>query len=144
MKINIAVKQLGKKHPLIAPTEVDIEEMEPPHTLRKLVETIVQQQVEQYNQKNIENDEEGTVQQPLNNYLSILTDTGKAGFNNIYNQNKANLAEAQSAAIQAFEDGLFSVFLNDEELRHLDEEILLAPDSILIFIRLTFLAGSFW
>lgn len=144
MKINIAVKQLGKKHPLIAPTEVEIEEMEPPHTLRKLVEAIVQQQVEQYNQKNIENDEEGTVQRPLNNYLSILTDTGKAGFNSIYNQNKANLAEAQSAAIQAFEDGLFSVFLNDEELRHLDEEILLAPDSILIFIRLTFLAGSFW
>lgn len=144
MKINISVKQLGKKHPLIASTGVEIEEIQLPPTLRKLIEAIVSQQVENYNEKNIENDEAGNIQKPLQNYLSILTDTGKAGFNSIYNQNKVNLAEAQRTAIQAFEDGLFLVFLNDNDLHRLDEPIMLTPESTITFIRLTFLAGSFW
>ena len=52
--------------------------------------------------------------------------------------------KAVDNALQSFEDGLYRVFLNDDELERLDEEIDVKENDTLTFIRLTMLAGRMW
>ena len=49
--------------------------------------------------------------------------------------------EAIGAALQGFEDGLYLVIIDGAERKSLEETVRLAPNSRLVFIRLTFLAG---
>lgn len=49
---------------------------------------------------------------------------------------------AVAAALQGFEDGLYLVVLDGAELRELDAQIYPTPESRLVFLRLTFLAGA--
>lgn len=49
---------------------------------------------------------------------------------------------AVESALQAFEDGLFLVIVDDTQERDLDREVYLRPDSKVTFLRLTMLAGG--
>ena len=49
---------------------------------------------------------------------------------------------AVGAALQGFEDGLYLVMLDGAEQRSLDSPVYLTPESKLVFLRLTFLAGA--
>lgn len=49
---------------------------------------------------------------------------------------------AVGTALQAFEDGLYLVVIDEVERRALDEVVFLTSNSVLTFIRLTFLAGA--
>jgi hypothetical protein len=49
---------------------------------------------------------------------------------------------AIGAALQGFEDGLYLVILDGVEQRDLGAQVYLQPDSRLVFLRLTFLAGA--
>lgn len=144
MEIKVTVKQLGKKHPILSEQKIDIEYQAPDISVEKLLQLIVQQQVETFNAKSFELEELDYAKVPTENYLNILTDTGKVGFGSIYNQKKADLQKAQENAVQAFEDGMFAVFYNDEQLESLTQIIDLSLQHTFVFIRLTFLAGSYW
>jgi hypothetical protein len=144
MEINITVKQLGKKHPVLVGEKIEIAYNESNISLGNLLRLIVQQQVETFNAKSFEQENEDKLKIPKENYLNILTDTGKAGFGSIYNQKRADTERAQENAIQAFEDGIFAVFYNDEQLENLNQIINLSLQHTFTFIRLTFLAGSYW
>jgi len=144
MEIKVTVKQLGKKHPILSEQKIDIEYQDTDISVEKLLQLIVQQQVETFNAKSFELEEQDYAKIPMENYLNILTDTGKAGFGSIYNQKEADLQKAQENAVQAFEDGMFAVFYNDEQLESLTQIIDLSLQHTFVFIRLTFLAGSYW
>ena len=47
-------------------------------------------------------------------------------------------------AMMPFTDGLFTVFINDEEVKTLDTPLTIEADTIITFIRLTFLVGGYW
>ena len=49
---------------------------------------------------------------------------------------------AVGAALQGFEDGLYLVILDGEEQRELDKQVYVTPQSRVVFLRLTFLAGA--
>jgi hypothetical protein len=49
---------------------------------------------------------------------------------------------AVGIALQGFEDGLYLVILDGEEQRDLDKQVYVTPDSRVVFLRLTFLAGA--
>ena len=49
---------------------------------------------------------------------------------------------AVAAALQGFEDGLYLVILDGLEQRDLDAQVYPKPDSRMVFLRLTFLAGA--
>jgi len=49
---------------------------------------------------------------------------------------------AVGAALQAFEDGLYLVVIDEQEHRRLDSQVYMKPDSRITFIRLTLLAGG--
>jgi hypothetical protein len=57
-------------------------------------------------------------------------------------QQEVDEPAAIAAALQAFEDGLYFVFLNDEQQQDLNREVFLGPDSRLLFVRLVALSGG--
>ncbi|MBL1219311.1 hypothetical protein JET18_00555 [Chryseobacterium sp. L7] len=144
MEIKVTVKQLGKKHPVLSEQKLEIGYDDSKISLEELLKLIVQQQVEAFNARSFELEDTDYAKTPSENYLNILTDTGKAGFGSIYNEKKANLQKVQENAVQAFEDGMFAVFYNDGQLENLSETIDLSLKHTFTFIRLTFLAGSYW
>ncbi len=144
MEIKVTVRQLGRKHPVLSEQKIEIAHHENTISLKHLLQLVVQQQVEAFNAKPFEPEDEDLSKIPQENYLNILTDTGKIGFGSIYNQKKANLQKAQQNAIQAFEDGMFAVFYNDEQIENLTRIVDLNLQYTFTFIRLTFLSGSYW
>lgn len=144
MEIKVTVKQLGKKHPVLSEQKIKIAYEDITITLENLLKLIVRQQVEAFNAQSFELEDQDYTKIPVENYLNILTDTGKVGFGSIYNEKKANIQKAQENAILAFEDGMFAIFYNDEQLENLTQTIDLSLQHTFAFIRLTFLAGSYW
>ncbi|MGV0923728.1 hypothetical protein [Empedobacter tilapiae] len=142
--IHVNVKQLGKKYPILAEQPINIDTEEDTISIQELLHFIVQQQVENYNQKSIEKEDEDVQKLPKENYLPLLIESGKASFSSIYNENKVNLIKAQETASQAFEDGMFAIFLGDQQFEDLAEEVSLTTNQSFTFIRLTFLVGSYW
>jgi len=50
--------------------------------------------------------------------------------------------QAVGAALQGFQDGLYLVILDGKEQRDLDRQVFVTPESRIVFLRLTFLAGA--
>ena len=55
---------------------------------------------------------------------------------------KVDPDQAVGAALQAFEDGLYLVVIDEVEHRNLEQQVFLHPDSRITFIRLTMLTGG--
>ena len=144
MNISISVKQLGKKHPILQEKNISLDTSKSIVCVRTFLELIVKHQVELFHASSFEWEDQDTIHLPKENYLPILTDTGKVGFGAVYNHNKVNIAVAQENAIVAFQDGLYALFYGDDQLESLTEEIDLSQNKSITFIRLTFLAGSYW
>lgn len=54
---------------------------------------------------------------------------------------RVDLDQATGQALQAFEDGLYLLFVDDEEKRSLEDPVHLRPDTKITVIRLTALSG---
>lgn len=141
MDVIINVKQLGRKHAILANKTIEIEDVGVNPSLEKLILAIVEQQVTAYRQR-----PQDSQLLPVLSKENIddQAATGKVGFGINYNDRAPDLAKAQENALQAFKDGLFAVFAGEQEIKSLDETVALTPATALTFIRLTFLAGSFW
>jgi len=144
MNLIVSVKQLGKKHPLLQEQTIKLDTETALISVRNLLELVVRQQIEQFNNASFEFDDEDQYHLPKDHYLPILTDTGKIGFGALYNHNKPDLVKAQETAIQAFEDGMYTIFYGDDQLTNLEQQLNLSENKTTTFIRLTFLAGSYW
>ncbi len=141
MQITVKAKQAGRKHALIENKIIEIEDIGKTPLLQDLLKAVVKQQVEEYNRKSVE---KNLLPFLSKDEIEEKSETGKVGFGSIYNENKADVTKAQETVLQAFEDGMFSVFADDFEVKTLSEEIKLTDSSVITFIRLTFLAGSYW
>ena len=53
-----------------------------------------------------------------------------------------DIAAAVGAALQGFEDGLYLVAIDGAEQRDLDAQVFVRPGSLVVFVRLVFLAGA--
>ncbi len=144
MKLTLSVKQLGKKQALLQDTIIDVTMSSTTITLQELIDLIVSNQVAVFKQKSFEWDDLDTIHLPKEHYLPMLIDTGKVGFGAVYNHNEIDLEKAKETAILAFQDGLFTVFYGDDEIESLTSLIDLATNKPLLFLRLTFLTGSYW
>lgn len=141
MQVYVTVKQPGKKHAFIDRKAINISEPVMASTAGELISAIVRQQVEEFNSKPREK-----------NLLPFLskeeTDEkiqgGKIGFGSIYNEKIADVDAAISTAHQAFEDGMYALFVDDLEIESLSTPVSITNQTQLTFIRLSFLAGSYW
>lgn len=144
MQITITIKQLGKKHSQFQVRNIDVDFKKNIVTAKELIEKIVENQVNHFLNQSFETDDEDKIHLPKDNYLPILLDTGKTSFGALYNPKKPNLVQAQETAVQAFEDGIFTIFYGEDQLNLISETIDLTKQKMFTFIRLTFLAGSYW
>lgn len=142
-RLTISARAMGKRKPLVPdwqlpwpPDEYDSGE---PLTLRELITRIVIQQVNAFKAR-----------QEASQLVRILTEQQieaglAAGRVDAGGRNLDQVVipeQAVATALQAFEDGIFLVILDGEELRELDQQIFLQADSHVVFIRLVLLAGA--
>lgn len=140
MTLKVNLKQIGQRKQKIAP--IDFEYPNAPRTLRELITSTVEICVNEYNER-VRKGETG--EKPLSDAeISDMASVGKIAFGINYGGKEQDLSKAIENAVQSFEDGLYRVFLNDNELEKLDEELNLSKNDELTFIRLTMLAGRLW
>lgn len=141
MKLTITAKQIGRKHSLIEKKVIEIEDIGLNPTIHDLITAVVTQQVHAYHARS-----QGKSILPFlsNTAVDDQAANGKVSFGAIYNESKPDINKAVETAIRALEDGIFTVFAGDVQFNKTDEIISLKPDTVITFIRLTFLAGSYW
>jgi hypothetical protein len=133
------VKQIGKRKPII--DGQDLQLLHPVETLRDLIEQIVSINVEQYNNRTVD---ELLVAALSEQEIKDKADHGKVGFNVRYNPSQQDLNKAIENASLSFRDGLYKVFINDVEIEQWQQDISINEDDRILFLRLTMLAGRMW
>lgn len=136
MQIYFRVKAVGKRRPMLELTPFDLSDNI--NCLKEAISEIVSKNVLEYNKNT-----------PEKSIISFLTseeiesqaNIGKVGFGSIYNENKQSLEKAIDVALQAFEDGIYKVLINEDVIEELNSPINLKDGDIFTFIRLTLLAG---
>ena len=126
---------MGKRRPA-AQSAFDCPEG--PLSLRDFLAAIVRSEVAAYNTREPE--------QPLLPFLlpaeiQDAAESGKVGFGSLYSTKKADPDQAIAAALTAFCDGLYAVFLDEKQAAHLDEILDIQQDDAVTFLRLTLLMG---
>ena len=139
MKVFVNVKQIGKRKNKIDRKEYEISgEIK---TVKELLTEFVTINVKKFNEGLIEED---VVPYLTDEKISDLSDAGKIAFGVDYNGKKQDLEKAIENALQSYEDGIYRIFVNDEEMGEIESEIELKEKDELTFVRLTMLAGRMW
>ena len=136
--ITLEARQIGRKNALVPSWNLTLP-LEPTATLRELLEMIVRSEVEKYNQRQSDNT---FVRALTHAQLESAAETGKISLGGNETARHADTGEAVETAMLAFKDGLYYVFLNDEQLESLDEKINPRDGMSLLFLRLVALAGG--
>ena len=137
MKIIINVKGLSRKK-VIHQEEVEL--INNISTTKDLITELVKINVEKFNKKI---DEKDILSIMTNENIAKAARIGKIG-DEVHGDKKANLEKAFDTAYLAFEDGLYCIFINDEQTEKLDDSLNLKDGDILTLIRLTMLSGRMW
>ncbi len=141
--LTISGKAIGAKRPLFADWSVPF----PPEwgegggtTLRDLIGRVVRAEVQAFRQRQ---EDRSTFRALTARQIEQGAEKGKIemGGSEVPLQ-AVSEEEAVAVACQAFEDGLFLVVIDEEDYRELDREIHVRPDSRVMFVRLTLLAGG--
>jgi hypothetical protein len=140
--ISIAAKVVGQKKLVFTDWRIPL----PPNTndsgrftLRDLINLIVLREVEAFKERQEQRKlaQIFTAAQIQEGAARGKIDMGEKDF-------EQNVSEKQAvaAALQAFEDGLYFVFIDDIQHEDLDQTVFLADDSHIMFARLIALAGG--
>ena len=135
--MQIQLKKLGKKK--IKIIEVSLEKQ--PETLRELISECVKSEVRRFNDSR-----EDTSLIPFLSAQEIgeQAQEGKITFGDKENRTLADLTVALDTACRAITEGLFAVFVDEDEIKELDTPLSITPETVITFIRLTFLAKAPW
>ncbi len=140
-KLTISGKVMGKTRPtftdweLTLPEAIEIETL----SLRSLLTHLVFAEVSAFETR-----------QSQRRLLRILSpeqiqlgvEQGKIDSGGSELDQKVEADAAVEVALQAFEDGLYFVFIDDEQIETLDTKVMLKPTSQLMFLRLVPLVGG--
>lgn len=139
MTIRVNVKKLGKRISSVEPMDfpLDCE----PQTAGELICAAVRTSVKQYNERL----ERSEMSVPLDEDAEqVYERAGKIAFGLPFSDKRADAEKAQQTALEAFRDGLFRMFIDDEEVEGENTQIKLSEQSEVTFIRLAMLAGRMW
>jgi hypothetical protein len=110
-----------------------------PVTLRDLITLVVRDEVAGFRERQVER-----------RFLAVLTENqiadgasrGRVAPGGQELDQRVDLDEAVGAVLQAFEDGIYYVFVDTRQRTQLDEQVELGDESTVTFLRLTPLAGG--
>ena len=134
MRITVVAKNAGRRKEL---GKRPLELAKNPQTLQQLLEEITllglaEAQAERTNQPLSQAD------------IDAQAEEGRVRFAESYATNNDTPEKALERMKQAFEDGLFRVFADGEEITQWQAPLALHEDSELVFIRFTMLTGLCW
>lgn len=139
MTIKVNIKQLGKKRSRIAEVPFVLENA--PSTVRELIKEAVHTCVSEYNER-VKKGEDAA---PLSaEEISEMSEIGKIAFGINYGGKTADEKASLENALQSYEDGLYRIFIGENELGSLSDRITLSENDSVTFIRLTMLTGRLW
>ena len=134
MEVHIVKKKLGSRKELGRhPIEID----EAVNTLKALLYTLTQQGLTE-------------AQTPKENHalsdseIAEQAEEGRIRFAENYGENHDTLEKAIQRTRQAYDDSLFRVFINGEEITTWDAPIKLCQGAEIVIIRLTMLTGLYF
>lgn len=139
MRIYFTVKSVGKRKPFLTKKEYILSSA--PTTLRELITEIVAHHVREYNERA---EESQLIAFLSEEEISTKATQGKVGFGSKYDDRQANEEASIQTALLAFEDGLYRVFLHEEEVSELSSKIDIQDGDDITFIKFTMLAGRLW
>lgn len=139
--VSITAKQVGRSKNLIPDWYLKLPEdwVGKKPTLRELLSKIVETEVTAFHQR-----------QAQNQLLRVLTSSeiaqaahqGKVTMGGTEFQQAVEPSQAIENALQAFTDGLYFVFIDDQQQESLEQIVSLTPDSQVLFLRLVPLVGG--
>ena len=139
MNVWVTVKSLGKRKPALAKQATELPETT--DTLRQLIGNMVTLQIQALEDKKSQVE---WLAYLMPEEIESQGVAGKVGFGAINHEGVPELQQAIETAVLAHEDGLYKVFVNEEEVHQLDEPLTLREGDELVFIRFTMLAGRLW
>ena len=139
MKINISTKQISKRGNQVASCPYELHTI--PKTLRQLISIFVADSVEGYNRRlNIK--DPATILS--SEAIDAMSHVGKIGFGIPFGNQPADVQDSLETAFQGFEDGLFRLFIGEEEVEFLDTPLQLREDDTITIVRLVMLTGGYF
>ena len=140
MTVQVNIRQIGQRKQTVQPIPFELSGT--PQTVRELITQTVTTCVREYEKRQ---ERSGDIPAPLTaQQITDMSDIGKIAFGINYGEKKPDLQKAVENALQAFEDGIYRVFINDKELSAPDEKIEICEGDTLTFIKLTLLAGRMY
>ncbi|GGR94418.1 hypothetical protein [Deinococcus sedimenti] len=109
------------------------------HTLEQLLTALVEHELAAYDQRQAG---VGVLRVLTERELEDAALTGRVALSPQDRAATVTPEDAARTALTAFRDGLYYVFLDDEQLTDLSAPVTLRPDSTLLLLRLTALAGG--
>lgn len=76
--------------------------------------------------------------------IAAQAEEGRIRFAENYSENHDTIAKAMERTKQAYDDGLFRVFINGEEVTEWNAPISLCQGAEIVFLRLTMLTGLYF
>ena len=140
MQVQVNVKHIGKRRNAIETRPYEIGEV---RDVGGLIAAFVTAEVTRFNAR-------AEVGETALRYLTSeeITDAatvGKIGFGADYNGQVQDLTAAIENARQSFEDGIYRIFINGDEVEDaLETPVALRENDEITFVRLTMLAGRMW
>ncbi len=139
MTVYISAKQIKKRGNQVAALPYSLRES--PHTLRQLISMLVCDGVERHN-RCLRGKEESVV--VTREQIEDMSLVGKIAFGIPFGSRAADVDQALETAFQGFEDGLFRVFIGEQEIESLDKRLQLQEGDTITFIRLVMLTGGWF
>ena len=145
MSITLTVegKVVGQKRPIFTDWHIELPPADENNgdrlKLRDLITSIVMKEVDAF----ITRQEERKLARVMSRQeIEQGVERGKVDAGERDLGQKVNNANAIAVALQAFEDGLYFVFIDEVQQTNLDSEVFLKANSKVIFLRLTALVGG--
>jgi len=145
LEFTVEAKVIGQKRPLFTDWRIELpplDENRGDHLkLRDLITSIVIKEVEAFQ---LRQEERKLARVMSRQEIERSAVAGKVdpGDGERDLQQQVHVDEAVAVALQAFEDGLYFVFVDDVQQTNPDSEVFLKTNSKVLFLRLTALAGG--
>ncbi len=137
LRILVTVKSTSRKRNYITGKEIIVSDNN--RTMKDLLCDLACQLHDAYISKSIDAD---IVAALTEEELSDGQESGKVGFGRRYGEGVVSREKAIETMLLVFEDGLFRVFLNNEEVVDINEAINIKDGDNLILVRFVMLSGS--
>ena len=143
IELTVEAKVVGQKRPLFTDWRVELPPLDDSRgdhlKLRDLITSIVIKEVEAFR---LRQEERKLARVMSFQQIQQSAQAGKVDPGERDLQQTVNTDEAIGVALQAFEDGLYFVFIDEVQQTNLESEVFLKSNSKMVFLRLTALVGG--